>query len=307
MEFRHLHYFVTLAEELHFTRAAARLHIGQPPLSMQIQSLEHELGVQLFHRTRRSVRLTEAGQHFLPRAREILAARAGVANELQRIARGEAGELKIGFISTGALTEEMQAALRVFHARYPAVRLRLKEMHTHTQFAALLAGDLDVGFVRVNASVIPQDLTLQILRRDRLCLVIPDDHRLAHRDAVTLADIRQEPFIGFPAHTGSHLAQHVTAFCIRAGFTPNLTQEAEEAMTQIGLVAAKMGVAVLPQPIDQLRPSGVRFIPLSEAGAELCMALATRESALSPQARNFVGLLPPHDSPRFDAPPLSSG
>ncbi len=128
MELRHLRYFLAVAEELHFTRAAARLHIGQPPLSQQIQALEAELGVALFHRTKRSVQLTEAGQHLLGRAREILGASAGVADELQRIARGESGELRIGFTSSGVLIGEMRQVLKAYREDFRGVTLRLREM-----------------------------------------------------------------------------------------------------------------------------------------------------------------------------------
>ncbi|ANE76277.1 LysR substrate-binding domain-containing protein [Dickeya solani] len=291
MEFRHLRYFVMVAEELHFTRAAARLNIGQPPLSQQIQALEAELNVQLFQRTRRSVRLTEAGEHLLVRAREILGASEEVAIELQRISQGEAGELRISFTSTGLLVKELRVPLRTFRAKYPAVRLTLKEMFTHLQFAALLAGDLDIGYVRFNELKAPEGLTLRLVRRDRLCLVLPDDHRLAGCAEVSIAEVRDEPFIGYPVKAGASLSDYVTTLCTRAGFVPNVTQEAREAMTQIGLVAAGMGVAVLLQPMDQLQPKGVCFVPLSDEGAELCMALVTRESDNSPRVRNFVELV----------------
>ncbi|MEF9676298.1 LysR substrate-binding domain-containing protein [Pectobacterium aroidearum] len=291
MEFRHLRYFIAVAEELHFTRAAVRLNIGQPPLSQQIQSLEAELGVLLFERTRRSVRLTEAGQHFLIRAREILESSEGVASELQRISRGEAGELKISFTSTGLLVEELRTPLRTFRAKYPEVRLTLKEMFTHLQFAALLAGELDIGCVRFNGPRAPDGLTLRWIRNDRLCLVLPDDHPLAGRTDVGIVEVRDEPFIGYPVKAGASVSDYVTMCCEQAGFIPNVTQEAREAMTQIGLVAAGMGVAILPQPMDQLQPKGVCFIPLSDAGAQLRMALVTRESDNSPRVRNFVDLV----------------
>ncbi|NSL55961.1 LysR substrate-binding domain-containing protein [Uliginosibacterium aquaticum] len=293
MELRHLRYFVAVAEELHFTRAAARLHIGQPPLSQQIQALEAELGVSLFHRTRRSVQLTEAGRHLLERARTILAASTDVAAELQRIARGESGELRIAFTSSGLLIPELRSALKTYRQRYPGVSLRLSEMYTHAQFAALIAGELDVGFVRYNEPAAPAGLRLQLLRRDRLCLILPDDHPLASQPRIHLADCRNEAFIGYPAGAGASLVDYLQALCRNAGFEPHITQEAREAQTQIGLVAAGIGVAVLAEPLALIRVEGVRFIPLADPGAEVCMALATRAEEASPRVQGFMnGLLP---------------
>ena len=291
MELRHLRFFVAVAEELHFTRAAARLHIGQPPLSQQIQSLEAELGVALFHRTKRSVRLTEAGAHLLGRAREILAASGGVAGELQRIARGESGELRIGFTSSGLLIPEVRRALRAYRADFPGVSLRLSEMYTHAQFAALGAGELDIGFVRFNDMDAIAGLDLAILRRDRLCLVVPEEHRFAARETVTIAECRDEVFIGYPAGAGASLSDHLARLCAAAGFSPRVTQEARDAQTQFGLVAAGIGVAVLAEPLRVIRVEGVRFIPFADPNADLCMALATRSDEASPRVQGFVQAL----------------
>lgn len=288
MDLRHLRYFVAVAEELHFTRAAARLHIGQPPLSQQIQALEAELGLALFVRSKRSVQLTEAGQHLLGRAREILGASAQAVEELQRIGRGEAGDLRIGFTSSGVLIGEMRQLLKDYRANFPAVVLRLREMFTHDQFAGLLQGELDVGFVRFNALAAPPGLRLQLLRRDPLCLIVPEDHRLAQRQTVALVECREEAFIGYPADSGASLVEHMTQLCAAAGFVPRVAQEAREALTQIGLVATGMGVAVLSAPLAMLSIPGVRFVPLSDAGAEMSMALATRSNEDSPRVRGFV-------------------
>ncbi|GAB2876934.1 LysR family transcriptional regulator [Uliginosibacterium flavum] len=288
MELRHLRYFLAVAEELHFTRAAARLHIGQPPLSQQIQALEAELGVALFIRTKRSVQLTEAGQHLLVRAREILGASADVADELQRIARGGAGELRIGFTSSGLLIPDIRNLLRHYRAAFPAVSLRLSEMTTHVQFAALQRGELDIGFVRFNESAAPDGIRMQILRQDRLCLVLPEDHRLAGRSDVSLAECQDEAFICYPASIGASVVEYLRRLCAKAGFAPRVAQEAQEALTQIGLVAAGMGIAVLPAPLAVVQISGVRFVPLRDEGAHLIMALATRQKEDSPRVQGFV-------------------
>lgn len=288
MELRHLRYFVAVAEELHFTRAAARLHIGQPPLSQQIQALELELGVSLFRRTKRSVQLTEAGQHLLIRAREILAASQGVAAELRRIAHGEVGELRIGFTSSGVLIGELSQALTRYREACPGVVLRLREMYTYAQFEALQSGELDVGFVRYNETTAPEGLSVRALRRDRLCLIVPQGHRLAGCAEVSIAECRDEAFIGYPPGLGATLVGYLENICARAGFRPQVTQEAREALTQIGLVAAGMGVAVLAEPLATLGTGAVRFIPLVDEGAELILALATRSESQSPRVRGFI-------------------
>src|ERR1700761_9673160 len=180
MELRHLRYFVAVAEELHFTRAAERLHIAQPPLSQQIRALEAELGVQLFERTRRSVALTDAGRALLERARELLAATQALPAQLQRIARGEAGQLRIGFSSTLPLPRLLRTLIADWRRSHPDVALGLREMHSAQQFEALHAGELDVGLVRYNERA-PEDIRLQLLRRDPLRLVVPAGPRFGRR------------------------------------------------------------------------------------------------------------------------------
>ena len=149
MELRHLRYFVAVAEELNFTRAAARLHIGQPPLSMQIRALEDEIGVRLFERTQRRVTLTVAGERLLLHARTILSAVDDAVTDAQRAGRGEVGELRIGFTSSLPFTDLLPDALQAYRRCYPAVRLQLREMFTPRQFEAIARGELDVGFVRL--------------------------------------------------------------------------------------------------------------------------------------------------------------
>ncbi len=287
MELRHLRYFVAVAEELHFTRAAERLHIAQPPLSQQIRALEGELGVQLFERTRRSVALTDAGHALLAKARELLAATQALPQELQRIARGETGLLRIGFSSTLPLTKVLRDVVAEHRRTHPDVALNLREMHSAMQFESLRRGELDVGLVRYNEHA-PEGIRLTLLRRDPLRLVVPSAHRFAKRRSVRIADCRDEAFIGFPGDAGTGTGPLLKRLCAQEGFEPRIAQEAREATTQIGLVAAGLGIAVLPAPLEAVRIEGVHYVPLNGEGALLVMSAATRADEASERVLAFV-------------------
>jgi len=291
MELRHLRYFVAVAEELHFTRAAERLHIAQPPLSQQIRALEEELGVQLLLRTRRSVALTDAGAALLERARAMLAQAQALPEELRRIARGEAGELRIGFTSTLPLTKVLRDIVADHRRTHPQVVLTLRELHTASQFEALRRGELDVGFVRYNERA-PEGIHLKVLRRDPLRLVVPATHRFARRRSVSIADCRDERFIGFPGSAGTGTGPLLKRLCAQAGFEPVIAQEAGEATTQIGLVAVGLGVAVLPAPLEALRIEGVCYVPLADKEAMLVMSAATRADETSERVLALLRRLP---------------
>jgi DNA-binding transcriptional LysR family regulator len=287
MELRHLRYFVAVAEELHFTRAALRLNIAQPPLSQQIRALEQELGVQLFARTRRSVALTDAGRALLERAREMLASAQALPQELQRVARGEVGLLRIGFSSTLPLTKVLRDVVADHRRSHPDVALNLREMHSQLQFDSLLRGELDVGLVRYNEGT-PEGIRLQLLRSDPLRLVVPAGHRFARRKAVSIAECRDEAFIGFPGDAGTGTGPLLKRLAAQAGFEPRIAQEAREATTQIGLVAAGLGIAVLPAPLEAVRMAGVHYVALEGESALLVMSVATRSVEASERVLSFV-------------------
>ncbi|WP_434633791.1 LysR family transcriptional regulator [Chromobacterium sp. CV08] len=288
MELRHLRYFVAVAEELHFTRAAERLHIGQPPLSQQIQALEAELGAPLFRRHQRKVELTAAGLQLLPRARQILADSAAAAAAVRRAADGETGELRIGFTSSLPLTPILHHSLQHYRRDYPAVRLTLSEMFTAGQFDALERRQLDLGFVRFNGPAPSPLIRVEELHRDRLLAVLPRGHRLAAADAVTLAELAREPLIGYPQESGAGLRDVILQLARQDGLELNVVQEAGEAITQIGLVAAGVGVAVLPSPLECVQIPAVHYVPLADDGAYLSMGIATRRDEDSPLVANFL-------------------
>jgi DNA-binding transcriptional LysR family regulator len=286
MELRHLRYFVAVAEECHFGRAADRLHIAQPPLSQQIKQLENELGVQLLARSTRKVELTPAGAHYLDRARAILASVDDAGDEATRVAAGRVGRVSIGF--TGSATYELLPALaRVLREELPELDLELRgEMLTPDQVSGLRARTLDLGFLR--PPVRDPDLRVRVLRREPLIAVLPSQHPLAGKAKLRLADLRDEPFIMYPSHHRSVVYEAVLDACQRAGFTPSATQEVGETSTLVVFVAAGLGVALVPASVRHLSITGAVYLPLAGTTEEVELAVATRSDDESPHLREVL-------------------
>jgi DNA-binding transcriptional LysR family regulator len=280
MELRHLRYYVAVAEECHFGRAAERLHIAQPPLSQQIKALESELGVRLLNRSTRKVELTPAGERFLDRARGILASLDAAGVEAARIASGEVGRLALGF--TGTATYELLPTLaRVLHEDMPGIELDLKgEMLTPRQVTALGDGTIDLGFLR--PPVNDPGLEVRVLRREPLIAALPESHPLADRPSVRLADLKAETFISYPSHRRSVVHDAVFAACRRAGFQPTEVQEVAETSTLVAFVAAGLGVALVPASVQHLHITGATFKPLAGTTGEVELAVAWRKGDDSP-------------------------
>jgi DNA-binding transcriptional LysR family regulator len=263
MELRHLRYAVAVADELHFARAAARLHIAQPPLSKQIKDLEDELGVRLFERTNRRVRLTDAGAAFVAEARRTLASAERAADAARRAARGETGRLALGYVSSASY-ELLPAIVRAFRRRAPDVTLVLEEMSSGEQTRALSAGTLDLGFVRRPPPLEP-GLIGTTLRREPIVLALPRDHALAALRMIRLRDLAREPFIVFPARPRPSWADVAIDLCRRAGFEPGIALEAVEMASALSLVAAGIGVTLVPASVRAVRRPGVVFRPIVPA------------------------------------------
>ncbi|PWF48498.1 LysR family transcriptional regulator [Massilia glaciei] len=290
MELRHLRYFIAVAEELHFTRAAARLHIGQPPLSHAIQMLEADVGALLFERTKRSVRLTGAGKLFLADARRILALSKQAAETARRAQRGEAGELRIGFTFSTPLTPLFAGVINRYRERHPAVALTLHEMATVPQLARLERRELDLGFIRPPEVTLPASLGTTPLREDPLLLVLPSAHPLASRAGVAIGELAGAPFVMYPQSAGTGVNPLILRLCRAAGFAPHVAQEAGEASTIIGLVAAGCGVSILPASFERIQMEGVCYRPLTDAGASTSLLLAWRNGEHAPLVDAFVAL-----------------
>ncbi|WP_067435120.1 LysR substrate-binding domain-containing protein [Nocardioides jensenii] len=262
MELRHLRYFVAVAEELHFGRAAERLHMAQPPLSQQIRQLEAELGVALFTRTTRQVALTPAGARYLDRTRAVLAAVEQAGVEAARVDSGEVGRVSIGFIGSATYSLLPQLA-RDLRAALPDVEVDVKgEMLTPDQVVALRDGTIDIALMRT--PVPHDDLEVLVVRRESLIVALPSHHPLAETESVQVRDLRDEPFVTYPSEHRSVLHDTVLALCQRAGFSPRKGVQVAETSTLVVFVAAGLGVALVPESVSALQLSGVTFRPLAE-------------------------------------------
>jgi len=289
MELRHLRYFVAVAEERHFGRAAERLHMAQPPLSQQIRQLEAELGVTLLHRTTRRVDLTDAGSAYLERARGILAAVDEAGLEAQRVDQGIVGRLVIGCV--GSATYSLLPALaRTLREEQPGIDFSFRgEMLVPDQVAALLDGTIDLALLR--PPVDEPALAVRSLRRDRLIVAVPDGHRLAARRRVRIADLRDEDLVMHPARGRSVMHGLVESLCREAGFRPRVRHEVAETSTLVTFVAAGLGVAVVPEPVGTLDAEGVVYLPLTAAGAGVELAVALRSGDERPHVARALDVL----------------
>jgi len=286
MEIRHLRYFVAVAEELHFGRAARRLHIQQPPLSRQIQDLETELGFPLFERSRRRVELTPAGTALLNRARQVFDALDVAIHDARSASEGESGRLVVGYPSSLAYSG-LTELLRAFRTRFPSVEISLRELPPADQIDGLKAGSLDVGFVR--SSLDDPTLTAELVRREALMVVLPDDHPLASQRSIPLKALAREPFVMFPRARGPAFFDQLMALCSRAGFTPRIVQEAAQ-LDLVSLVAAGFGVSIMPSSMRNFRRPGLAFRAIT-GSPQVELLIVWRQQNLSAALHNFVDLV----------------
>lgn len=280
MELRHLRYFVAVAEELHFGRAAAKLHIAQPPLSQQIKVLEQELGASLFHRTRRHVELTDAGRVFLDEARATLAQAKRAEETIRAVAEGRRGRLSIGFVMSAAYTV-LPAAVRAFRDTHPGVDITLVDLSPAAMIEALERRTLDLGLLR--PPVDHPGLASEVILHEPLVLALPATHRFASRAAVAMKDLRTEPLILFPRRHGPGLYDAVAKLAAAAGFTPAPAHEPNDMQSMLAHVACGLGIAVVPGSLAGFHERDIAYRRIR--GSRACLELAAawparRESAL---------------------------
>ncbi len=289
MELRQLRYFVAVAEELHFTRAAGRLHIAQPPLSQQIRQLERELDVTLFARTRRRVELTAAGHAFLCEARRVLSASAAAVRATQRASRGETGRLIVGYAGSVGY-RLLPEIIREYRAKHPEVELALDELSTVQQLDALATGRIDVGLVRMAPG---QDARfgVELLLREPLLAVLPEEHPLARLRRVPLRRLATLPWVFLPRSSGPGLHDQIFTVCRAAGLMPQVVQEVAQISSVVSLVASGVGVSLLPSGVAELGRAGVRYVPLAPPVPYVSAAMIwPLESPLHPTIPPFLAI-----------------
>ena len=287
IELRHLRYFIAVAEELHFGRAARKLGIAQPPLSLQIQRLEAELGTSLFDRTSRRVQLTPAGRTLLEEGRRALAGVRDAVDAAQRASRGETGSLTVAFAAS-VMFLSLPRVIRQFRESFPGVRLELRELGTGPQMIALRNGDLDLGFLREPP---PDDeLETETIMTERLLIAVSKRHPLARRRRVQLTDVANDDFVLFPRDLAPGLYGHVLRVCAEAGVHPRIVQTSREMYTTVSLVEAGMGVTIIPESVRQMGRRGVQYFPISSEAATTRIDAAWRTDNINPIRESFLGI-----------------
>jgi DNA-binding transcriptional LysR family regulator len=290
MELRHLKYFVVVAEERHFTRAAERLGIGQPPLSLQIQRLEREIGATLFRRLSRGVELTEAGVLLLDSARHILAMVDRTCTDVQRLSRGEIGHMRVGFAGATYFQPLLPAIIREYRTRRPDVVLSPEQSNTPSLVAGLLEGRVDAAFIRPPIES-AEELDVELLVREDMMVVLPHSHPLARAgEPVSLSALAEETFLLFPRAIGEGLYDAITSACQRAGFLPRLGQEAPQIVSIAPLVGAGFGVSIVPRSTTQIQMEEVVYLPIAGNGPKAPISLAWRRHNPSPVVRLFLAV-----------------
>jgi DNA-binding transcriptional LysR family regulator len=287
VELRHIRYFLAVAEERHFTRAAAKVGIGQPPLSQQIKDLEREVGAALFHRLAHGAELTEAGKAFLAGVKEmpLIAERASMG--ARRAARGETGSLRVGFTATATFNVVVPSAIRTFRHAYPEIYLTLEEATTTRLVVGLREGTLDVVFLRPGTPG-AEELQLRRLPDESMVVALPERHPAAALEEIDLAMLKDDPFLLFPRETAPMVYDTVVDACRKAGFEPVIGQFAPHYSSIVNLVAAELGVSIVPASMMQVSVTGAAYRRIAGQSVTAPLALAFRRGETSPVVRNFI-------------------
>ncbi|WP_285402271.1 LysR family transcriptional regulator [Luteibacter sp. ME-Dv--P-043b] len=289
-DLRQLRYFVEVAETLSFTQAAQRLHISQPPLSQQIQSLEADLGVRLLDRNRRRVALTEPGRLFLIEAKAILARAESARTVVSEAAAGFTGQLKLAYAVSVSFHPALPETLLRFSHEAPNVSLHLGEMLTGAQYDALLSGQIDVGLLRAPPEGVAnaRQLNVETIDHEPLVIALPVDHRLARRDAVRMEELATERWVAPPRAHAATLIDRLSLLADKARFRPNIRQEAQQIPSLLPLVAAGLGLALVPASLRAVHLDGVAFVRVDDPEAYLLLAVASRVDNTSPVLDSFL-------------------
>ena len=295
MELRHLRYFLVVAEELHFGRAAARLHITQPPLSQQIRQLEDELGVPLFQRTKRRVQLTDAGRAFREATQQMLDQAEQAVRTAQRVHRGEIGPLTVGFVGS-AMAGVFSEILLAFRKRFPEVALTLQELTTGQQVEALRQRRIDIGVLR--PPIGEEDFAFETIDRESFVVVLPKTHPLAAQQRIPLRALAHETVVMVPRVLWPGMEDDIVECCQRAGCYPQRLSGATQMLTVIGLVAAGMGLSLVPASMQTVRWKGIVYRPVQDRTPHADLTVAWRRDEASAVVKTFVGVVREMRRPR---------
>ncbi|WP_434030926.1 LysR family transcriptional regulator [[Pseudomonas] boreopolis] len=275
MELRHVRYFLLVAEEANFTRAAERAGIGQPPLSQQIRALEREIGTPLFRRTPRGAELTEAGLAFLPEARALARQAEAAVEAARRGGQGLRGTLRVGFTASAAFVGAVPEAIRQFVAASPEVAVSLVEAETRALLERLSAGELDVALTRLGR-IEPPGVAVTHLLDEPMAVAVSHAHPLARRKTVPLAALAEEPLVMFPREAGASLYDEIIATCWKAGLEPRIGQQAPQFSSALNLVAAGLGMTLVPASMAQVQSMGVRYLAIRGESPRVRLSLCVR-------------------------------
>ena len=287
MELRHLRYFLAVAEELNFTRAAKRLNIAQPPLTQQIKALEAEMGVTLFDRTGYRVELTDAGRSFVPQVARILADVRNAVLIAKRAAVGEVGHVRVGFTESASFNPLVTATFRSFRTAYPEVELSLEESPSTVLANALREGRIDAAFVRPPLRT-GEGIDLHLIDEEEMVVAVPTSHPLALRPELEIADLAEETFVLYPRTERPGLADTVIAACEKAGFAPKVKQYTPQLSSTINLVAAALGISIVPRSMRGLQPQAVTYRRLRDPKLTALLGVAHRSGESSAPVLRFV-------------------
>jgi DNA-binding transcriptional LysR family regulator len=289
MELRHLRYFLAVAEELSFTRAAERVGIAQPPFSQQIQALEHEIGVRLVDRTPRRVVLTEAGIVFAERVRFILSRIEEAVVVAQQVGRGMSGHVCVGFTESGCFHRAVTRTLLEFRQAYPVLHVTLQENKSTNLLAMIREGTVDAAFIRPPFEG-DEVVAYTPLLQEKMVVAVPKGHRLASRKTTTLASLSDEVFVFYHRRVRPGLTDAVIAACERSGFSPRISQEAPQLTSTLNLVAAGLGVSIVPESLRHLRTNDIVYLRLTGDAPQAALGLASRADGRSAAVRNFIAV-----------------
>ncbi|MDP5239252.1 LysR substrate-binding domain-containing protein [Uliginosibacterium sp. 31-16] len=288
MDFRHFRYFVTVAEELHVARAAAQLGMAQPALSQHIRALEDRLGVQLFLRANRRISLTEAGEAFLAEAREALRHAELATNAAQRAARGESGNVVVGYVSSALAEPAFVAALAAFRSSHPEVVIEMRMRLVAVHIEALRAQAVDLTVTRGPMPDIPEGYESFVLAHQPIVVAVPQAHALSAASAIALPELSEDTFLQPEDPPGTGLADTVSRLCAAARFVPRRSMVVNEMASVVGLVAAGLGVALLPASATYMQIPGVVYRPLQDGTATSDLLVIHRRFERSPAVRALL-------------------